>query len=332
MKRILVAIAAIAVAVLHVSTASAVQTKPPTTTSWYVYMTSDESDQTFRDWMYNTGYQAGQNDLALAGTQTSVAFLDFGQPWEVNGVKGTWSFSGTYGRFLNTTLILDGLKQYALGYYYGTGADTASTMKVIAGTNNYGSKTTYAHGQAWAQMVKDFGTWLAQNSAGSQVAARAGNDMEPDWSSATVTRAWVDGYASVWASPYHLYNYGAASGCPSSGTTSTAAPCNGGWTQADMRYVSWGAAPAWPFPEIYATSGVNAKQWQQISLYSYLANGSAMSILGPLSQKQACVQRGGCTGIDNTADAAWSQMWTQLNNDTRTAQSLTYSSDIKWRK
>src|SRR5439155_1543640 len=135
------------------------------------------------------------------GTQTSIAFLDFGQPWEVNGVYGTWSFNGTYGRFLSTALILQGLEQYALGYYDGTGADTASTMKVIAGTNNYGSKSTYAHGQAWAQMVKDFGTWLSQNSAGSQASARAGDDIEPDWSSATGARSWMSGYVSVWASP-----------------------------------------------------------------------------------------------------------------------------------
>lgn len=312
--------------------ASAVQTKPPTTTSWYVYITNDETDATFTTWMYNTGYQAGQNDLALAGTQNSIAILDFGQPSESGGVKGTWSFNATYGRFLSTSLILEGLKQYALGYYYGTGSDVASTMKVVAGTNNYGSKNTYAHGQAWAQMVKDFGTWLAANSAGSQVAARAGNDIEPDWSTATVAKSWVDGYTNTWASPYQLYNYGAASGCPTSGTTSTPGNCNAGWTQADMRYVSWGAAPAWPFPEIYSTAGGNAKQWQQISLYSYLANGSRMTILAPLSQRQACLQRGGCTGIDNTADQAWSQMWTALNNDTRTAQDMTYSSDIKWRK
>ena len=332
MKTRIALVAILATALLHVRAASAVQTKPPTTTSWYVYITSDESDQTFRDWMYNTGYQAGQTDLNLAGTQTSLSILDFGQPWDSGGVYGTWSFNGTYGRFLSNALILDGLKQFALGYYYGTGADTTSTMKVIAGTNNYGSKSTYAHGQAWAQMVNDFGTWLSQNSPGSQVAARAGDDIEPDFSSATSARSWVNGYTSLWTSPYYLYNYGAASGCRTSGTTSTAGACNNGWTQADVQYVSWGASPAWPLPEIYATSGSNAKQWQQISLYSYLAAGSRMSILGPLSERQACIQRGGCTGIDNTSDQAWSQMWTELNNDSRTAQSMTYSTDIKWRK
>jgi hypothetical protein len=331
MKRRLVVIAILAMTFV-VSAAFAVQTKPPTTTSWYVYVTSDESDQTFENWMYNTGYQAGQTDLNLAGTQTSIAFLDFGQPWEVNGVYGTWSFNGTYGRFLSTALILQGLEQYALGYYYGTGADTASTTKVIAGTNNYGSKSTYAHGQAWAQMVKDFGTWLSQNSAGSQASARAGDDIEPDWSSATGARSWMSGYVSLWASPYYVYNYGAASGCRSSGTTSTAGACNNGWTQEDVEYLAWGATPAWPFPEIYATSGVNAQQWQQISLYAYLAHGGRMTVLGPLSQSQACAQRGGCTGINNTPDQAWSQMWTYLNNDTRTAQDMTYSNDIKWRK
>jgi len=316
---------------LHAPSAAAAQAKAPTTTTWYVYVTSDESDNTFLSWMYSKGLAAGAQDLALSGTQESVTILDFGQPWVTStGVYGAWSFNATYGKFMSTSLILQGLKKFAVGYYDGTGSDLTSTMRVVAGTNNHTPYVTYRHGQEWARMVNDFGTWLSQNSYGSQVLARGGNDIEPDYATAVDTRSWVDGYASVWNHP--LYDYGSANGCPQSGTTKTPGPCSNKWTQADELYVAWGASPALPFPEIYSTAGGNAKQWQQISLYSYLKSGSRMGILGPLSQQQACVQRQSCSGIDNKPDQAWSQLWSALNGDPRTAQSLTYSSDIKWRK
>jgi hypothetical protein len=58
------------------------------------------------------------------------------------------------------------------------------------------------------------------------------------------------------------------------------------WTQEDIWYVSWGADPAFPLPEIYATDGVNAWQWQQMSLYSYLNHNSiAMYFVGSVDRR-----------------------------------------------
>ena len=68
----------------------------------------------------------------------------------------------------------------------------------------------------------------------------------------------------------------------------------------------------------------------QKSLYSYLAHGGAMFMTAPLSESQACAQRGGCGGMNNTSDQAWGQLWTQLNNDSRTAQNMWWSTDIAW--
>ncbi len=310
----------------------AAQAKPPTTTSWYIYVTSGESDQALYNWMYNTGYQTGQADLSLPGTQYSLVILDFGQPWQSSGTYGTWSFNATYGRFLSNSVIKESAKYFALGYYYGTGSDIQSQLRMVIGTNNYGLYTTYGHGQAWAQLVKDVGTWLAGNSVGSQVTVRGGSDIEVGYSSPSTAFSWVNGYTNTWSSPYYMYNYGDAGGCPQSGTTATPRSCNNGWNQDNVEYVSWGAPPTYPFPQIYATSGANAKQWQQIALYSYLAYSSDMTILGPLSQSQACAQKGGCTGTNNTPDQSWTQLWNQLNSDTRTAQNLSWSTDIKWRK
>lgn len=331
-------VAAVVVAVVFLifsSNATAVKaapSKPPTSVSYYVYATSDESDQVVKDWAYHAGYLAGQTDLFLPGTQNNFAILDFGQPWESSGKQGTWSFNSAYGRFLSTTTIQDAVKEFARGYYNGSGSDVYSQMRVGVGTNNYGSKTTYAHGQAWARLVKDVGSWLASNNYGKQVSVRGASDIEMSYSSVSTAYNWVNGYNSAWSYPYYMYDYGDAAGCPQSGTTSNPGKCNNGWTQDHVEYVSWGAASAVNLPEIYSTAGGNAKQWQQIALYSYLKYGRDMVVYGPLSQSLACAQRGGCSGTNNTPDQAWSQLWNELNKDSRTKQNLSWSSDIKWRK
>jgi hypothetical protein len=87
----------------------------------------------------------------------------------------------------------------------------------------------------------------------------------------------------------------------------------------------------YPLPQIYATAGGNAKQWQQIVLYGKLRYGHPPFISGPLTQYEACLQKGGCTGTNNTSTQAWSQMWNALNADSRTVGSMTWSTDIKWK-
>lgn len=120
------------------------------------------------------------------------------------------------------------------------------------------------------------------------------------------------------------YDWGDAGGCPPYGS------CNNGWTQGDVWYISWGASPSWPLPLIYNTVGANADQWYNLSLYSYLNHGGRMDIRGSGTEYQACQQRDYCSGIDNTPAQGWTQLWTALNNDSRTAQSLRWSTDVKW--
>jgi len=313
---------------LNVPKADAVQIKPPTATSWYVNTISGDTDQSLYDWMSARGREAGERDLALPGTQSSVVIFHFGRP-EFNG--STYGASG-YGRFLSTDIITEAIKRYAISYYFATSSDVLSQVRMAVGTSNFGPYVSYGHGQAWAQMVKNIGVWLQSTVYGSQAQVRAANDIEMDFSSSSVANSWINGYAASWSFPYYLYDFGDAAGCYQLGTTATPGPCNNGWTQRDVRYVSWGAAPSYPFPEIYTTNSSQAKQWQQISLYSYLAFGGRLGVLGPLSQSQACVQRGGCFGTDNTPDQAWTQLWNELNSDTLTVQDLLYSSDIKWRQ
>src|SRR5207244_1854684 len=117
------------------------------------------------------------------------------------------------------------------------------------------------------------------------------------WNTAPVTKAWVNAYDSV--NNQLLYDFGDASGCP------PAATCDNGWTQDDIWYISWGVVPGRPLPQIYATSGINARQWEQIALYSVTNKSTRMDFQGALTQYQACQQVGGCSGTNNTAEQGW---------------------------
>jgi hypothetical protein len=156
--------------------------------------------------------------------------------------------------------------------------------------------------------------------------------MELDWNTPANTRAWVDGYASAYQGTAWLYNYGDCGRCRSDGVILPVpgSGANSGWTQEDVWYISWGAGPAWAIPEIYNTLGTNARQWQNIVLYSRVNHGSPMGIKGTLTQWQACQDRPPCAGTNNTPDQGWSQLWNALNADPRTAQDVPWSTDITW--
>ena len=98
--------------------------------------------------------------------------------------------------------------------------------------------------------------------------------------------------------------------------------------------MSYGANKARAFPEIYARSGIHARQWQYISLYAALQKGARIEFAGVLTQYQACQDRdpSGCRadGLDNTPQQGWEQMQDVLNADTRTTQVLPTPSDITW--
>jgi len=147
--------------------------------------------------------------------------------------------------------------------------------------------------------------------------AWGGSDMEASWNSVSATRAWTDGYNS--ADNWRYVNYGSADGCPTSGSGS----CNNGWSQGDVRYVSYGSPPAWPMPEIYRTDGVHASQWdniQEVAGYMYF--------LGSLTQWQACFDVGGCDPSTwNSPGAGWQQLWDRVRDD---QARLEHSTDITW--
>jgi hypothetical protein len=290
-------------------------TAPSYTLSHYMKYTDSNT-------LYNMGCNLGTKDRNDGITYDNIVILDFGQPYTSGGVYGTY----TYGNaFASLSTIENAMEQYANGFYTCTGSNL-STLRLVMGTSNYGSYVSNGHGQSFATSVNNVNTWLSNQGYTQYITAAGGSDMETSWASATTTRSWADGYNTNHL--YALYNYGDAGGCPSASQGGT---CNGGWTQGDVYYVSWGVPAGYAIPEIYNTTGTNAKQWQQISLWGYLNSSQGkITFSGSLTQYDAC-SGGGCSGTNNSPATGWTQLYNTVNSDSRTAQStLRWSTDMSW--
>ena len=302
---------------LRSHSADAAPTPPPATAAYY--MTSVNTSSAF-----SLGYAIGQTDASLPGTQDRVAILDFGQAW-------TETFGGiaSYGTnifgantFVGVADIEAAAEQFGYGYWAGTGTDTTSTIRVLVSTNNYGvgaggNRMTYGHGQVWEVTSNDVDAWLTGHGYGGQVRADSGADLELDWNSSTVSRAWVDGFASNSGATGRItYDFGDAAGCSS--------VCNNSWTKDDVWYISWGASPAYAIPEIYV-AGMPA-EWHTLSAYAASAHGNRMNIQGALSEYSSCTP---CS--EYTAAQSWSQLYDALDADSVTRQTtLRWSADIRY--
>lgn len=284
-------------------------TLPPLTTSRYM-VTVDPNI------LYNEGCKQG------AAHQAGVVVLDFGQPWYQKGTYGSVLFNND---FASLSQIATASESFLQGFWDCTPYN-GPFITLALGTSNYHGKTTYAHGQAWALAVNQVGSWITAQGFISQETVAGASDMELGWNSVTATRAWADGYASK--HQYFYYDYGDAAGCPQSATTGNGS-CNHGWRQSDVVYLAWNEESALPLPEIHTNNGSQAHQWYSLTLYSYLHSGQfgRMISQGAFTQYGAC-QNSDCTGTNNTPIQGWTQLWTALNADSRTAQSLTFLSDM----
>lgn len=309
-------------------------------TSYYVQTTDSVK-------AYDRGVQLGQADAKLSSMQDRLVILDFGQPWYENGQFGTIVFRvGGVGEFIfaDMTRIADMAKNFALGYWVGTGKNNALQLTLGIGTSNYlradmvNTNNAYQHGKLWAQMVIDVNSWLKSQGYAGQVYAAGANDMELSWATPGLTRAWVNGFNAADNDSAIYYNYGACEGCPQS-YYSSYSQWQGvnGWTPDDIWYISWGVQPAWVVPEIYLSSGANAKQWQTLSKYSASTKGTAILFQGAMTQYGACLQRGGCTSssssVDtmNTPQEGGTQLWDYLNKDPATSINyLRWLTDIRY--
>jgi hypothetical protein len=274
---------------------------------------------------YEIGRYWCNRDAAKAGTQNSVVVLDFGGPMLADGIFGADMFDMTWA---NVDEIRSFVIEFGKGYTACSNPDKTSHVRVGVGTSNWGTDVTYEHGQAWARMVNDINQYYVASGISNRIDAFGASDLELGWNNAEVTRGWVNGYNSV--NNYPLLDYGDANGCPTRAHLDWT--CRSGWTKDDVWYVAYGSGASYPLPLIYATDGGNAQQWALLSLYSYTTHGARMEIQGVMTQWQACYQMpSGCgRGLDNTPQQGWRQLYDELQRDTRTAQTLPWSTDILW--
>lgn len=260
---------------------------------------------------------------------SGVTVLIYGKPVIVRGRYGASLYGGPDA---TTAEIAAAVKRFAVGYYrcsFNRWPHDTFVNLVIATTNCCGKgQVRYEHGRAWARMVNGIGSWLTSQGLARKVRIRGGSDMEPGYNSRWRTWQWWHGYHS--ANRYYLYNVGSADGCPQTGNGRLDAYCNNGWRLSDLFGLSW-HGDAVPLPQIYRHDGAQARQWKQVKLYGVVSRGRKMMIMGSLTQSRACRQVGTCVTTDNTPAQGWQQLHSALNSDSRTRQSLPYSTDIGWR-
>lgn len=266
---------------------------------WSFYITSSSTSNA-----YNLGCNQGNYDHSHM--HNSAVVLDFG----MQTTGGSYDFSNAN---LSNSQIQAIAQEFAHGYWICTGSDTTTVLDLGIGTSNWTNGwVTNSAGVAWANNVKAVQAYDQSHSYSSQVNAMGADDIEPSWNSFSATSSWVNGYSSTTTLLY--MNYGSADGCPSGSANNGG--CNNGWNQYDVYWVSWGAAPAVPTPEIY--NSTLAWQWQKISLYGAIYQGGRMTIWAPWDENAG----------DYNATQAWDALWNDLNSDSRTAQNFLYSMEI----
>lgn len=247
-----------------------------------------------------------------------AVILDFGQISHTTvgeeTVYGARIFDGET-TFYSVEDIMVAVERFLLGYsnYDSPGSegtpdcvDAAERqlpyLYLIVGVNNYGSGeqdpafVDDAHGEAWADMINAIADWIyTEAHIGEIVEVSGGIDAELDYNTPANTLDWADGYEA--SAQWRYYDFGDASACPQSGTTSTAAICdnpnNGNdpdadWYQDDVWAMSFGHTPAYPFPEIYLNDGDNARQWEQVAVWGYENDLGPIPFIGVLTTWHTC--------------------------------------------
>lgn len=273
------------------------------------------------------GCAAGQ--AATSGT----IVLAFGQPYTVT-LGGGVQVPGVY--YFAAELATLGQVEIAARNFmtgYANCVPAGIPITVALGTNNYRGATGSNHGREWGLMVNRVAASVAAAPYSGLINVVGAIDAEPGFYGPIPTRAWVDGYASVANRP--LLNFGSCDGCPTSGAPALSTITGGGWTIGDIWYVSGGNPIATALPEIYLTSGTNARQWKTVALSVKTWTGKDMRFAGVMTQWQACNERGNqaeCEAIhiDNTPQEGWDQMNTALASNALVAQPLGPPTDISW--
>ncbi len=317
-------------------------------------------------WNYNDLYTLGRQRGGCDGSPTpaqpnSFLILAFGYPWDdhtsTSPASSYWVALYPVGTVKVRLDVLEtNIFGFVRGYYNCVSVhNPTASLTVGLGINNSAddpSWLTFEHGRQWAQMIDRLNNQYPDWQSTIKVVGAA--DFEPSWKHAANARQWAEGYASVDYSKY--YFYGSCDGCPQitrdasgnyvAGYAWPLAP-GSDWTMDDVWYLSFGISPAWPLPEIYATNGVHAGQWQNLAYYAVTCTvipstttlcepqrrgiNRYMYFSGAMTQHRACIDLNyppDCYPLlFNEPPAGWGQLWQALNNPNTP---LTHQAALKW--
>ena len=279
---------------------------PATTTSRYV----NTVDHTTA---YNEGCSMGSANLG------GLVILDYGQPWYQNGTYGTYLVTPLV--FVSNAQIQNAVQGYLDGFYNCSG--TTPQLRLGVGTNNYSYRSpqvTAAAGKAWAQMINNLNAYISSKGYASQEFIRGANDMELDWNYASTTRQWLDAL--------RLGDLAAALRLRRRGRLPAVRLVRQRLDPERRLVRRLGLAGRAPGArDLLPPTAAQTNEWYNLSLYSYLNHGGRMDILLAFSQYAAC----GCGSEHAHARRKRSaQLQNKLQSDSRTSQSLYYSSDITY--
>jgi hypothetical protein len=138
-------------------------------------------------------------------------------------------------------------------------------------------------------MVRDVQNWAAgegfTSGYGGYISVAAGNDMEADYATYTVTAKFITGYDANNSIGASLVDYGSAY-------------LGNGWTLGDVWIVAYGDYYEYPLPEIYLSgqvaTWVSVATYAPTVFYGTMASYPYQNDLPPVT--------------------AWDDLWTGLNN------------------
>jgi hypothetical protein len=262
------------------------------------------------------------------GDKTGRMILFFGAPTQVGSRYG----STLWGAPNQSVYQIMPLVQDFIRGYAWCRRSSSYQLLIGIGTSNStidsrSSAWLRGHGRGWAGMVHQLATWSNRYYPMAQVYAAW--DAEPSWSASSKAHDWMHGYDVDYPARRALFANFSADGCPT--RTATNGPCNNGWNQQAVWHLAWQHNPSLPIPQIYATSGVNARQWQLIDEWATHNTRDGIFFYGVMSQSGACGQVGGCAGTNNTPEMAWAFLFWYLRSHSHTWQSsLQSTTDIRW--
>ncbi len=310
---------------------------PPSAPSYYITNLGS---------LYDLGYSFGVQDNSEPGSQDNLVILDYGYPAKQGSEYGVFLVFDQYGIFYSTTQVVNSAIAFARGYYYGTGSDIHSHMRIVIGVNSCCNENTVTffqgHGTAWGQALNSIRSGIVQYAP--QVDAVGGSDIEMSFNDPYTTTQWFNYYMNASACDPGLdgsvegcfYNFGNLA-ISISGTlcaTSETSP----WQACDVWYLSWGAQKngkrfARPLPEIYHDAetrppwGTDATAWKDLSLFSVNQMGAGkMYFVGTLTQRAECGDT--CGAGNNYPWEGYMLLYDALANNPTTMTSLRWSTDI----